>query len=251
MAQDRLSALDASFLEVESPRAHMHVGWVALFRREGDGPSFEALRDHVAARLPRAPRYRQRLVRVPLGVGNPVWVDDERFDVDHHVRDAGTIHFSELVDLVMSTPLAPDRPLWELWIARDAGDGALGVVGKAHHCMVDGIAAVELATLLLDPTPEPPRTEPDGWQPRPAPGALGLAAAALRERLGAAASLALAPVRLAADPGRDAFFIADARFTAIGVFRSAAARLLNPTACPAGTHTAAQATGAAAAATRS
>jgi diacylglycerol O-acyltransferase / wax synthase len=202
MAQDRLSALDASFLQVESTRAHMHVGWAALFRPRGEGPSFETVRDHVAGRLARAPRYRQRLARVPLGVGNPVWVDDERFDVDRHVLDAGAMRFPELLDLVMSTPLAPDRPLWELWIARDAGDGALGVVGKAHHCMVDGVAAVELATLLLDPTPEPPPAERDGWRPSPTPGALGLAAAAVRERLGAAASLALAPARLAAAPER-------------------------------------------------
>ena len=55
----------------------------------------------------------------------------------------------------MSPQLERDRPLWQLCIADGLDDGRIGVVGKAHHCMVDGIAAVELAALLLDPTPEP------------------------------------------------------------------------------------------------
>ena len=74
MAPARLSPLDASFLEVESPTAHMHVGWAATFAPpEGARrPSFEDLRDHVTRRLCRAPRYRQRLAQVPLGIDAPV-----------------------------------------------------------------------------------------------------------------------------------------------------------------------------------
>ena len=60
-----------------------------------------------------------------------------------------------LVDEVMSEQLGRDRPLWELWIADELPDGGIGVIGKAHHAMVDGIAAVELASLLVDLTPEP------------------------------------------------------------------------------------------------
>ena len=83
MAPNRLSALDASFLDVETASAHMHVGWAAAFDPpdEGPPPSFEQLRDHIARRLHRAPRYRQRLAGVPLGVARPVWVDDDRFDI--------------------------------------------------------------------------------------------------------------------------------------------------------------------------
>src|SRR5947209_11112309 len=86
----RLTALDASFLEVESETAHMHVGWAALFAPPASGPvpTFEELREHVAVRLGRAPRYRQKLADVPLGVGDPVWVDDAGFDIDRHVRRA-------------------------------------------------------------------------------------------------------------------------------------------------------------------
>jgi len=69
----RLSALDASFLEVESATAHMHVGWVATFAPRDDRrrPTYNELLDHIAARIGRAPRYRQRLARVPFGVHDP------------------------------------------------------------------------------------------------------------------------------------------------------------------------------------
>ena len=63
-----------------------------------------------------------------------------------------------------------DRPLWELWIADKLDDGRIGVVGKAHHCMVDGIAAVELAQVLLDPEPDSPPEPRDEWEPAASPG---------------------------------------------------------------------------------
>ena len=172
MAPNRLSALDASFLDVETASAHMHVGWAAAFDppNEGPAPSFEQLRDHIGRRLGRAPRYRQRLAGVPLGVARPVWVDDNRFDITHHVRPAGPVALDELAGSVLSTPLSRERPLWEMWISEHLDDGRIGVVGKAHHCMVDGIAAVELATVLLDMEPNRPSDPPDDWRPAEPPG---------------------------------------------------------------------------------
>jgi diacylglycerol O-acyltransferase / wax synthase len=174
MAPNRLSALDASFLDVETASAHMHVGWAAAFDPPEDGPapSFEQLRDHIGRRLHRAPRYRQRLAGVPLGVARPVWVDDDSFDVTRHVRPAGRANLAELAGSVLSTPLSRERPLWELWISDRLDDGRIGIVGKAHHCMVDGIAAVELASVLLDPAPEWPADPPDHWTPAEEPSQL-------------------------------------------------------------------------------
>ena len=174
MAPNRLSALDASFLDVETASAHMHVGWAAAFDPpdEGPAPSFEQIRDHIARRLHRAPLYRQRLAGVPLGLARPAWVDDDRFDITRHVRPAGTTSLSELAGSVLSTPLSRERPLWELWVADSLEDGRVGIVGKAHHCMVDGIAAVELAPVLLDPEPEWPPDPPDDWAPVEEPGQL-------------------------------------------------------------------------------
>src|SRR5437868_13972600 len=104
---NRLSTLDASFLEVESPSAHMHVGWAALFSppRDASRPTFEEVQQHIAGRMARAPRYRQRLAAVPFDVSDPVWVDDEHFDINRHVRRALAGEIGEATDSVMSVPL--------------------------------------------------------------------------------------------------------------------------------------------------
>jgi WS/DGAT/MGAT family acyltransferase len=199
----RLTALDASFLEAETPSAHMHVGWAALFDPPEGGlrPSFDDLLAHIAGRMARAPRYRQRLAEVPLGAADPVWVDDTEFRIERHVRRSQRDDISGLIDDVMSRRLRRDRPLWELWIADELADGRLGIVGKAHHCMVDGLAAVELATLLLDPEPEPAAPPRDAWRPDPPPGPLGLFAGGIVARAQGAMSMATAPLQLARNPG--------------------------------------------------
>jgi diacylglycerol O-acyltransferase len=199
----RLSALDASFLAVETPTAHMHLGWAATLSAPAQGgmPSFSALRDHIGLRVGRAPRYRQKLALVPLGLHAPEWVDDPAFCVDRHVyRAPGPL--GDLVDEVMSMPLRRDRPLWEIWICEDPESRQIGLVGKVHHCMVDGIAAVELASMLLDPTPEPAPYAPDDWHAAPEPGFERLLARGVVDLLGEQLGLVLGPLKAAASPTR-------------------------------------------------
>jgi diacylglycerol O-acyltransferase / wax synthase len=209
MSAARLSPLDSSFLAVETPTAHMHVGWAALFSppSEGPAPSFGQLREHIGSRLERAPRYRQKLAQVPFAVHNPVWVDDCQFDLNRHVHRATSPEISEVIDKAMSAPLDQEMPLWQLWIAENLPGGRIGVVGKAHHCMVDGIAAVELAALLLDPTMRPPSPQSDLWQAAPGPGAIKLLTQGLRDRLldplalfGTALEIVRSPTRVLALP---------------------------------------------------
>jgi diacylglycerol O-acyltransferase / wax synthase len=188
----RLSPLDDSFLALESPAAHMHVGWTALFEPPADRPrpSFEELRRHISMRLRRAPRYRQKISPAPLDMDAPSWIDDPHFDISHHVRRAASDDLDQAVEHCMSRQLSRHHPLWEVHIAEQLGDGRIAVIGKAHHCMVDGIAAVELASLLLDPTADARAGEEGGWRADPAPGALARVAVGLREK-------AMSPVRLA------------------------------------------------------
>src|ERR1700751_5311806 len=80
IGDDRLSALDASFLEFEDAVSHMHIGSVGLF--EGPAPSEGELRDLVLAKLHLVPRYRQVVRFVPLRIGRPIWVDDRHFNLD-------------------------------------------------------------------------------------------------------------------------------------------------------------------------
>src|SRR3954470_13006877 len=203
MSHTRLSALDASFLTVETPTAHMHVGWAAVFDPPDDGPrpTFEELRDHIATRMSRAPRYRQRLEEVPFGVNEPVWVDDDDFDVAHHVLAAHSSNLDEVVSAAMSTPLEHSRPMWECWVAPELDDGRVGVVGKAHHSMVDGLAAVELASLLLDPTPDPPPAEDRGWRRVPVRARVKLWAQGLADPVRQELGLGRTIARVLATPG--------------------------------------------------
>ena len=192
MIPERLSALDASFLANESQLAPMHVGWVASFDppEHGPAPTAEELASHIGARLDGAHRYRQRLAEVPLGVHDPVWIDDPGFDPARHVHAVGELD----VDGELSTPLARDRPLWEMWVADD-----LTLLGKAHHCMVDGLAVVELGNLLLDADPDAGAGGGKAWAAQPAPTPGQRLGRAIADRIGETASLLTSPLRLAAN----------------------------------------------------
>jgi diacylglycerol O-acyltransferase / wax synthase len=193
---ERLSALDASFLAVETDTTPMHVGWVATF--DEPWPGFDALSEHIADRLSLAPRFRQRLAEVPLGVHDPVWADDPHFDPAEHLHGA-TGDVGTIADTVFSTPLRRDRPLWEITIVE--GDQP-ALVGKMHHCMVDGTAAVQLTNLLLDAEPDAANGERAEWTPVPEPSAPERFARGMLDRTGDVAALALAPARLATAPHR-------------------------------------------------
>jgi diacylglycerol O-acyltransferase / wax synthase len=204
MTHDRLSPLDASFLAVETPTAHMHVGWAAYFDPPDTGRrlGFEPLAAHIAARLERAPRWHQRLVGVPLGVHEPIWEDDPSYDPANHLHRGSGGSLGPIAEAVLSVPLPRDRPLWDMWIVPELEDGRMGIVGKAHHCMVDGIAALELAAVLLDRSPDGDdgAAPPEGAPRRPA-GAAERLARAVGDRAREGTALAALPVRLALRPG--------------------------------------------------
>jgi diacylglycerol O-acyltransferase len=204
MPPERLSALDASFLAVEGPSAHMHVGWAATFVPPADRPrpDFDALFAHIAGRLDRAPRFRQRIAPDALGLNAPLWIDAEDFDPAQHIQRSAAEDLAQLADAVLSEPLRRDRPLWEFWIADRLRDGRIGLVGKAHHCMVDGIAAVELGSLLLDPAPDaaPLADDEQDWLPAPTPHALELLARGAWDRTREQLGLLRSPLALARAP---------------------------------------------------
>jgi WS/DGAT/MGAT family acyltransferase len=225
MARRRLSSLDGSFLRVESAVAHMHVAWKGRFRPAPGRPvTLDVLRASVAARVAGAERFRQRLAFPPGGLAEPVWVDDERFDVEHHVvalADPAVAlpraRFDELCDLTLSEPLDRTRPLWRIHLAPTLDDGSVGLVMKAHHAMVDGKSAVELALLLLDLDPDAPVPDLLPWQPRPAPSGARLALEALAERSAEPLRLSFGIARTAANPARSARLAGTLRRAALAV----------------------------------
>ena len=149
----------------------MAVG-AALVFEGGPGLSYESVRERLTARLHLIPRYRQKLVEAPLGIAGPVWADDEDFDLDWHLDHATLPAPDALPDYVgreMSRKLDRSRPLWELHIVHGLAGGRVALVPKMHHALVDGVAAIDVSTVILDPSHEPldipPPDEP--WSPRP------------------------------------------------------------------------------------
>ena len=151
---ERLSTLDSFFLEIEDRTAHMHVGAVAIF--EGPPPPYRDLLALIGARLEHVPRYRQRVMTVPLKQGRPVWIDETQFDLEYHVRHTalpapgGDAELKKLVGRLFSQALDRDKPLWEMWLVEGLGDSRFAIVSKTHHCMLDGVSGVDLATVLMD-----------------------------------------------------------------------------------------------------
>jgi diacylglycerol O-acyltransferase len=191
-APDRLSALDYSFLALDSPAAPLHVGWTMRF--DGAPPSLAALRRHLDARLGFVPRFR-RCVSIPaLGLGDPRWVDDPGFDIAHHVHEVtlaapgGPAELRAVAGTLLSRPLEPGRPLWQLYLVRGVSPHGFALVGQAHHALVDGIAAIEVAMLLFTPEPpagpDGPGSAPAAWRPerRPTPARAAKAAIGVRAR---------------------------------------------------------------------
>lgn len=191
---DRLSALDSSFLHLERLETPMHVGAMSVFEGESfydDTGRFRlaAVRELVGSRLHLIPRFRKRLMGVPLDQGRPIWVDDERFDIAAHVRltalpTPGTRdQFIALTSRVTAQLLDRTRPLWELWFVEGLEDGHVGLIQKTHHALIDGVSGVDVATVLLDFTPEPTILDAPDWEPEPAPPAAQLFVDSIIERL--------------------------------------------------------------------
>lgn len=181
---ERLSNLDASFLALESRTTHMHVGAVAIFEpgpnSSEEGVDIDVIRRIVASRLDDIPRYRQRLATVPIE-GHPVWVDDEHFHLEYHVRHTalprpGTDEqLKALTGRLMSQQLDRTRPLWEMNIVEGLAGGGFAIVAKIHHCMIDGISGIDLMAAILDFTPEVTMRPTEPFVPRPAPNGTELA----------------------------------------------------------------------------
>jgi diacylglycerol O-acyltransferase / wax synthase len=210
---DRLSALDASFLHLERLETPMHVGAVSIF--EG-APFFDdsgrfrlaEVRRLVNSRLHLIPRFRKRLMFVPFEQGRPVWVDDVRFDIGYHVRLTALPHPGSREQLLALTArveaqlLDRDRPLWELWFVEGLEGGNIGLIQKTHHALVDGVSGVDVATVLLDFTPEPTFLEPPRWVVEPAPSPGRLFVDTLYERTTEPAEIARTARRIVRTPQR-------------------------------------------------
>ena len=164
----KLSAMDASFLYLETPEMPMHVGSMAIFRLpEGyQGDFFEEFKAMIASRLHIAPILKSRLEKAPLDIDHPSWVEDDQFDIDRHIfraslpapRDRATLE--RIVGWMHAKLLNRARPLWEFYVFEGMKDNEIGLYSKMHHACIDGGAGAALTNMIYDLTPVPRAIEP-------------------------------------------------------------------------------------------
>jgi len=184
---ERMSPLDASFLYLEQGTTPMHVGSVMVFEPTSGPVEHATLMRLVQARIAFVPRYRQRVRAVPGRLANPVWVDDERFDISYHVRRSALPRpgarqqLEELVARLQARPLDRSRPLWELTLVEGLRDGRFAVVTKAHQALVDGVHAVDLGQVVLDGSADGHQPSAHLWHPAPEPSLVELVVGAVAD----------------------------------------------------------------------
>jgi WS/DGAT/MGAT family acyltransferase len=175
----RLSAQDHSFLVAERRSTPMHVGAIQIYeagplRRRDGGIDVATFKRGIESVMHLLPRYRQRLRWIPFE-GAPVWVDDRQFNVDYHVRHTalprpgGSDELKRLAARIMGQELDRSRPLWEMWVVEGLEGDRFGVIAKIHHCMMDGMSGVDVAHILLSPSPDYELHEPMPYVPRTSP----------------------------------------------------------------------------------
>ena len=186
---ERLRPMDMAFLATESASTPMHNGTLEIFEAGADGFDYEKLVGLIADRIAFVPRYRQRIRNVPGRLANPVWVDDDDFDLTFHVRRSalprpGSMEqLRELVARIMSRPLDRNRPLWEVYLVEGLEGGRFAVLSKSHQVLVDGTATVDLGQVILDVDPGPRETFHDDWRPKREPSSPTLMAEAVADSL--------------------------------------------------------------------
>jgi WS/DGAT/MGAT family acyltransferase len=173
---DWMSPMDASFLHIEGPNNPMHIGGVSIF--EGPAPPFERLEEMVGGKLDLVPRYRQKVRFVPLGLGRPVWVEDPHFNLSYHLRHSalprpGTEEvLRKTAARIFAQHLDRRKPLWEIWMVEGLSENRWALLSKVHHCMVDGVSATDLMTVMFE---ESQAAETDRtWTPEPEPSGVEL-----------------------------------------------------------------------------
>jgi WS/DGAT/MGAT family acyltransferase len=173
----RLTGQDASFVYGESRNGPLHVGSLSFFE---DQITYTELIRHFESKLHLVPRYRQRLVPVPLNLDHATLEDDPGFAIENHVKfhqlpnDASEAQLIEAALAVFRKPLDFKRPLWEVHLFNGFKGHRSVLMWSIHHCLIDGASGMELLNVVMDfrPDPQPAESQPQPWSPKPLPSPL-------------------------------------------------------------------------------
>ncbi|MGZ5390560.1 MAG: WS/DGAT/MGAT family O-acyltransferase [Mycobacterium sp.] len=153
---ERLTALDAGFLEAEDSDPHVSLAVGGLSVLEGSAPDFDQFVAGISERIEAVPRFKQILRTHLLDLQPPEWVNDPNVDLYHHIHRAALPQpgdddalFRFAAD-VMERRLDRERPLWECWMIEGLADDQWAILLKIHHSIADGIAAMHMLAGLSD-----------------------------------------------------------------------------------------------------
>jgi WS/DGAT/MGAT family acyltransferase len=172
----QLSGLDASFINLETPHAPLHIGGLAIYDQSsapGERVTFKGILANIESRLHLASCYRQKIVQLPYGLDHPYWIEDANFDLEFHVRHIALPKPGDWRQLCIqaarlhSRPLDRNKPLWEMYVIEglDGVDGlppgSFAIQTKIHHAAIDGVSGTEMAAAIHDLTPDAVPPPPD------------------------------------------------------------------------------------------
>lgn len=182
----QLSENDAAFIYSDTAHANSNVTLLHIYDQStapGGVVRFKHIRAHVESRLGRLPNFREKILRVPLDLDFPYWVEDEHFNIDYHVRHIALPkpgdwrQFCIQSSRIHARSLDLQRPLWEMYVIEgldsflDLPVGSFAVLLKIHHAAIDVAHGNEITTLLHDLSPDTPAPTPVApWFPEAAPG---------------------------------------------------------------------------------
>jgi diacylglycerol O-acyltransferase len=174
----QLSGLDATFINLETPHAPLHIGGLAIYDQSsapGGRVTFKQILANIESRLHLAACYRQKIVQLPYGLDHPYWIEDANFDLEFHVRHIALPKPGDWRQLCIQAarlharPLDRNKPLWEMYVIEglDGVDGlppgSFAIQSKIHHAAIDGVSGTEIATAIHDLEPDavpaPPEKE--------------------------------------------------------------------------------------------
>lgn len=165
----RLSGLDTGFLSLEMSEQPMQCIALGVVRAGMSGPlALEDLRQRLTDRLDRLPAFRWRVVPVPLGLAQPVVLEDPHFELREHLfhvvlpAPGGPAELDATCAQLASAHLDRNRPLWRITLIDGLADGRQAVVLEVHHALMDGVAL--RATLAQICSEERPAVPPAPWQ---------------------------------------------------------------------------------------
>lgn len=153
---ERLTTLDAGFLEAEDADRHISLAVGGLSVLEGPMPDFDALAAAVLEKATAVPRMRQVLRTHLLDLQPPEWVDTPNVDLSHHIhhvalpQPGGDHELFRLTADIMERRLDRERPLWECWMIEGISGGQWAMLLKIHHCIADGITIMHMLSGLTD-----------------------------------------------------------------------------------------------------